>query len=290
MNETLYFVDGRTALRTERRVAHPPSKVWRAITDPAHLGAWFPFDVEVDLRSGGAIRFVPKDVDQGPTTSGVVTALDPPRVFAFTWGDADDVRFELSPDGERGCLLVLTHTFADHYGAASFTAGWETCLDAMESVLEGRAPEPTRDMAERHDHYVAAFGLDEGTTEQLEGEWRVRFERQMTRPAETLWSTLGGSGATTVGDPVPAGFTVAGIEAGAITAVDDAKLLEYLWREHGRDAGRVRVELGAGTGQGARLVVTQTGPVDEGAARDRALEAWRTRLDQVATELRALPS
>jgi len=290
VNETLYLVDGRTALRTERRLAHPPSKVWRAVTDPQHLHGWFPFDVEVDLRVGGDIRFVPKEAGQGPTTSGVVTALDPPRVFAFTWGDGNDLRFELSPDGEHGCVLVFTHTFADHYGAASFTAGWETCLDAMEAVLDDRAPEPTGDMAERHDHYVHVFGLDEGTTEDSGDEWRVRFERQMTRPADTVWSTLGASGATTVGDEVPAGFTARGVEAGAVTAVDDAKLLEYPWREDGRDVGRVRIELGTGTGQGARLVVTQAGPIDRSEARDRALVAWRARLDELATGLRALPS
>jgi hypothetical protein len=112
----------------------------------------------------------------------------------------------------------------------------------------------------------------------------------MTRPAETIWSTLEGSGAAAVGGHVPDGFTAPGVEAGAVTAVDDAKVLEYPWREDGRDVGRVRIELGTGTGQGARLVVTQTGPADRSEARDRALVAWRARLHELATQLRALPS
>ena len=35
MNATLDTVDGRPVLRMERRLAHPPEKVWRAIHEPA---------------------------------------------------------------------------------------------------------------------------------------------------------------------------------------------------------------------------------------------------------------
>src|SRR3712207_7693038 len=48
---------------------------------------------------------------------GVITELEPPRVFAYSWGD-DLLRWELRPAGD-GCLLILTHTFDDRAGAAS---------------------------------------------------------------------------------------------------------------------------------------------------------------------------
>jgi len=33
---------GRWRLRFTRTLDHPPEKVWRAITEPEHLRAWFP--------------------------------------------------------------------------------------------------------------------------------------------------------------------------------------------------------------------------------------------------------
>ena len=44
--------DGRVAIRFVRLVPHPPEKVWRAITDPARLAAWFPAVVELDRPAG----------------------------------------------------------------------------------------------------------------------------------------------------------------------------------------------------------------------------------------------
>src|SRR3954447_12743839 len=43
---------GRWRLRFERRLAHPPERVWRAITEPDDLRAWFPFDIEGDRAAG----------------------------------------------------------------------------------------------------------------------------------------------------------------------------------------------------------------------------------------------
>ncbi|MBT2390012.1 SRPBCC domain-containing protein [Streptomyces sp. ISL-1] len=79
-SDTLTTADGRTALRMERRLAHPPRRVWDAITQPAHLARWFPSEVTVDLRPGGAIGFLfPGDSEPGMT--GTVTDADEPHVF-----------------------------------------------------------------------------------------------------------------------------------------------------------------------------------------------------------------
>ena len=37
MNATLRTVDDRAVLRMERRLAHPPEKVWRALTDAGRV-------------------------------------------------------------------------------------------------------------------------------------------------------------------------------------------------------------------------------------------------------------
>ncbi|WP_181871699.1 hypothetical protein [Sphaerisporangium album] len=60
-----------------------------------------------------------------------------------------------------------------------------------------------------------------------------------------------------------------------------AHLLEY-----DTPSGRVRWELGEGTGHGARLVLTHTCPPGE---RATTLAAWRDHLGRLATRLHGRP-
>ena len=90
--------DARPTVRIEREYPHPIDKVWRAVTTPEHLGAWFPSPVEIDLRVGGAMRFGAFAGEAA--ASGTVEAFDPPRMLVFTWG-TDRLTFELAPAGAR---------------------------------------------------------------------------------------------------------------------------------------------------------------------------------------------
>jgi uncharacterized protein YndB with AHSA1/START domain len=297
MNETLTTVGGRPVLRIERRLAHPPEKVWPAITEPEHLSRWYPFRAtELELRIGGRMRF---DDGHGTTMEAVVTELEPHRLFAFsehapagmTRESYDLVRFELRPEG-AGCLLVFTHIFDDRYGAAGYASGWQVCLDSLEAVVDDRPLEPAYPVAELHDAYVEKFGLDRGTVSETADGWMVRFERQLTQPAEKVWALLTAGGPTAgpeVGGTVPQAFTSEKVRPGAVTSVKEPALVEYEWRSGGRAGGRVRWELSSGTGHGARLVLTQTGPKDLAAERHTALKAWQHRIAGLAEELRAMP-
>jgi uncharacterized protein YndB with AHSA1/START domain len=289
MSATLRTVDGRAVLRMERRLAHPPEKVWRALTEPAHLNQWYPFQAtELELRVGGRISF---DDGQGATVEGVVTELDPPRVFAFTQdagavlqreGD-NHLRFELRPDGD-GCLLVFTHTFHDRPHAAANAAGWHACFDALDAVVDGRPVEMPASFVDLHEAYIEAFGLNQGSVEATPAGWRVRFERQlMQQPVDKVWATLAADGAA-VGGPAPQAFRTAEVPAGTVTTVEAPRLLEYDWRAADRPAGRVRWEL-AEAPAGARIVLTQTGPGDLAGQRSTALAAWRAHLDRLAGRL-----
>ena len=286
MNETLRTVDDHSVLRIERHLAHPPEKVWRAITEPAHLARWFPSQVEMDPRPGGAVRFTfAGEAEAPPGGEGAVVVFDPPRALAYTWFD-DVLRFELHPrDG--GCLLVFTHTFTDRAGAASFASGWHLCLDGLGLLLDGRPVDVAPDTGALHESYAGRFGLDAGVAEATPDGWRVRFERQLTRPAGEVWARLGAAGTDTpvVGGRVPHGVRCAAVPAGAITEVDAPRVLEYTWLTGGRPGGRVRWELGEGTGHGARLTLTQTGTGDAPHLRDAALAAWRDHVADLAARL-----
>lgn len=290
MNPTLRTGGGHSVLRFERRLAHPVEKVWRAVTEPAEMRHWFPATIEMDARAGGTMRFTFPGGEMA-STDGRITELDPPKVFAFTWG-GDPLRIELSPlgPGGEGTLLVFTHTFTDRPMAGSFATGWETCLGALEERLADPDAEvsiaPAR-YAERHDAHAAAFGLDEGTAEETAEGFTVRFERLLPHPAEKVWAELTEPGGEPVaGAEPPPRFTGGDVSAGTLTQVRAGELVEYDWTSGGEPAGRVRWELTGGHPAGTRVVVTQTAPARLAGQRPRILAAWHHRLELLAGHLR----
>ena len=64
--------------RIERtvEVAHPPGKVWAALTTAEGLGAWFGNEATIDLRPGGSARMT---WDGGFTVEMRVERVDPLR-------------------------------------------------------------------------------------------------------------------------------------------------------------------------------------------------------------------
>jgi uncharacterized protein YndB with AHSA1/START domain len=163
MNATLHTAHGRAVLRFERRLAHSVDRVWRALTDPGELCHWFPAEVTVDLRVGGEMGFVFADSgDAAPP--GRVTELDPPRLFAYEWGE-DLLRWELRPD-EAGCVLTFTHTFDNRPEAGKFAAGWDVCLDALAAHLIGQPPaDSAARWIERYAEYRDSFSTTDGRTD-----------------------------------------------------------------------------------------------------------------------------
>jgi len=126
---TIETIDGYPALRFERRLAHPVERVWRAVTEPAELAAWFVVPVPWTPLLGE--RF------ESYGQAGEITELRPPRLIAWTSGYGS-YRFELRPDA-GGCVLVFTHVFGEDIGSpAEYAAGWEGYLDRLEARLGGR--------------------------------------------------------------------------------------------------------------------------------------------------------
>ncbi|MFC0625755.1 SRPBCC family protein [Kribbella deserti] len=273
MNETLRSVDGRTELRIERRLGHAPAKVWRALTEPSELAAWFPAVVELDLRLDGRIAFSFEQGEDGfvedPDNAGVIRAYDPPRLLEYNWG-VEVLRWELEPDGD-GCVMTLTATFDDRPAAASYTAGWLGCFSALDLMLGGSGEEPV-DYAPRHEHYVAKFGLDAGTITRTAEEWTIRFERQFAKPKERIWAHLSGGRTPAPGQPAPQGFVAKGIEPGPVAEVSEPTSLV---------CGPITWKLRDGNG-GARVILTHTGPLAEDPAEP--YDAWHDLLEAIADQ------
>jgi uncharacterized protein YndB with AHSA1/START domain len=158
MNETdlgtLSRQGGRWALQFTRRLAHSRERVWRAVTEPEHLAAWFPQQIVGERTAGAPLRFVSS---AGDGFDGQLLVFDPPSVLEFTWG-TDLLRIELQADG-TGTLLILTDTF-DYLGkAARDAAGWHECLDRLVTDMDGTPPLAWgQTWRQVHPVYVATFG------------------------------------------------------------------------------------------------------------------------------------
>jgi uncharacterized protein YndB with AHSA1/START domain len=155
--ELIEVSEDRVGVRFVRRLAHPPERVWQAITEPEELAAWFPDTIDGEFAPGAEVRF-PKFVQMGLPAVGKVTEFDRPRLLAFSWGTSA-LRFELEPDGD-GCRLTFTDTLPREESAKN-AAGWEVCLDNLEARLAGEEPSETGDhWSELHEYYSARFGVD----------------------------------------------------------------------------------------------------------------------------------
>ena len=163
MNGTLEHTSAGPRLRFTRHLAHPADRVWRAVTEPDDLKAWFPDTIVVDRWAVGApLRFEPatEGVDG---FDGEVLAFEPPRMLEFRWG-TDVIRIELEPYGE-GTKLTLLDTIDELGKAARDAAGWHVCLDQLESRLDGREPgwSPSERWRELHPSYVDELGPEAAT-------------------------------------------------------------------------------------------------------------------------------
>lgn len=112
-----------------RELRHSPEKVWQALTDPAHLRAWAPFETDGSLGTAGAAVKLTW-VGTHAATQTTVTRADAPRVLEY-----DDIRWELEAVAE-GTRLTLWHKI-DRRFISWGAAGWHICFDVLDRLLNG---------------------------------------------------------------------------------------------------------------------------------------------------------
>jgi len=120
-----------------RQLRHSPEKVWQALTDPAQLREWAPFDTDGSLDTVGAtVNLTTVGAPKAYVSQTRVTRAEAPRVLQYNWGDKD-VRWELEAAG-GGTRLTLWHNI-DRGFISMGAAGWHICLDVLDHFLGGRA-------------------------------------------------------------------------------------------------------------------------------------------------------
>jgi hypothetical protein len=112
-----------------RELRHPPEKVWQALTDPAHLREWAPFEADGSLDTVGATVKLTW-AGTGNVSETKVTQADAPRVLEYY-----DIRWELEPL-DSGTRITLWHSI-DRRFITWGAAGWHICFDVLDHLLNG---------------------------------------------------------------------------------------------------------------------------------------------------------
>jgi uncharacterized protein YndB with AHSA1/START domain len=146
-NGTVTIEGEYATIRYERRLSHPIEVVWKAITDPKELVAWFKQRAVIDSRSGGTIDSVNEIT--GFQAIGHILAWDPPHVFEHEWhiaprpdlpgGEPDAIiRWELMYDGDPNTLLTTIFSRLTKSTASRFAPDQHAYLDRLEPHLSGQ--------------------------------------------------------------------------------------------------------------------------------------------------------
>jgi hypothetical protein len=112
-----------------RELRHSPEKVWRALTDPAHLREWAPFEVNGSLGAVGTVKLT--WVGNPTPQETRVTRAEAPKVLEY-----NDTRWELEAIGDGTRLTLWTNI--DRRFISWGAAGWHISFDVLDRLLAGK--------------------------------------------------------------------------------------------------------------------------------------------------------
>ena len=119
-----------------RELRHSPEKVWQALTDPAQLREWAPFDADGSLEAAGTrVKLTTVGAPALHVTETTVTRADAPKLLEYNWGGFD-MRWQLEALA-GGTRLTLWTNIARPYISMG-AAGWHICFDVLDRLLAGR--------------------------------------------------------------------------------------------------------------------------------------------------------
>jgi uncharacterized protein YndB with AHSA1/START domain len=118
-----------------RELRHSPENVWQALTEPAHLREWAPFEADGSLGTlGTTVKLTTVGAPTPLVSETTVTRADPPKVLEYNWG-GNQMRWELEALG-GGTRLTLWHDI-DRRFISMGAAGWHICVDVLDHLLSG---------------------------------------------------------------------------------------------------------------------------------------------------------
>jgi len=149
-----------------RELRHSAETVWEALTDPAHLREWAPFDADGSLTTTGrTVKLTTVGAPKPMVSETTITRADAPNVLEYKWGGFD-MRWELT--AVRGGTRLTLWTNIDRRYMAMGAAGWHVCFDVLERLLDGHpigrivGPDAMKfgGWQRLHVEYAKQFGMD----------------------------------------------------------------------------------------------------------------------------------
>jgi uncharacterized protein YndB with AHSA1/START domain len=147
-----------------RELRHPPARVWQALTDPAELREWAPFDADRSLGAIGPVKLSTVGAPTQQVSETTVTRAEAPKLLEYSWG-GNDMRWELEPLA-TGTRLTLWHNIGRKYVSMG-AAGWHICFDVLDRLLAGHsigrivgAEAMKFEWKRLHAEYAAQFGVE----------------------------------------------------------------------------------------------------------------------------------
>jgi len=139
MNETL---TGTRSVVVEREIAHPPEKLWRALTQPHLIEEWL---MKNDFEPRVGHRFNLRG-DWGGVLDCEVLTVEPNRTLSYTWNFAHEdaafdlksvVTFTLTPTNTGTHLRMEQTGFrpSQKQAYAGARIGWQQFLAKLEQGL-----------------------------------------------------------------------------------------------------------------------------------------------------------
>lgn len=142
------------AVQMVRYLPGPADRVWAYLTDSDLRAQWLARG-PMDLRLGGKVSLTwrnddlsdqkeprPDGFSEEHTMVGEITAIDPPRRLAFTWGDGSEVSFDLTPEGDAVKLVIFHQRLPTRGHMLGVSAGWHAHLDILEPKMRGQTVPP----------------------------------------------------------------------------------------------------------------------------------------------------
>jgi uncharacterized protein YndB with AHSA1/START domain len=144
----------RSTVHATVEISAPPTRVFRALTTPTQLSAWWGTpgmyttrDWQLDLRPGGAWSCKAEGADGSVSTiEGVFELIEAPSRLVMTWSPSWDgfavtrieYRLEPTPSGTR--VKVVHDGFASAESCKGHGDGWERVLGWLAEKI-GTLPE-----------------------------------------------------------------------------------------------------------------------------------------------------
>jgi uncharacterized protein YndB with AHSA1/START domain len=130
-----------------RRIAAPPSRVYRYLTESDLWAIWQGMEASLEASPGGDLWLT---MPGGQIANGQFVELVPETRIVFSWGwvghpeippGSTTVEIELTWDGD-GTLLTLTHTGLPPSEIEIHRTGWQHYVPRLATASEGGEPGP----------------------------------------------------------------------------------------------------------------------------------------------------